>query len=249
MKKISVKLVLGTALMFAVIVNSACSKKVEAETGYGYAAIIETSGDGVTTVLENTLKSAFVTTGTGVLTDSEKASLSWIKEEEKLAFDVYTTLYAKWGSLVFGNISKAEKNHMNAVVWLMQNYGLTDTAIEPVGDYSVPAFKSLYNDLVSKGNTSLVDALKVGAMIEELDIADLVKYVKDTSNENVIMVYSNLMAGSRNHLRAFNRNLLANGASYTPQYLDQATYQEIITGAFERGRAYKLGSQGCPFRK
>ncbi len=41
-----------------------------------------------------------------------KASLIFMVEEEKLARDVYSTLYAKTGLNQFKNINKAEQTHM-----------------------------------------------------------------------------------------------------------------------------------------
>ncbi len=54
-------------------------------------------------------------------------------------------------------------------------------------------------------------------MIEE--ILDLKKHLAKTDNEDVKLVYENLMKGSMNHLRAFMRNLEKYGVTYEPQYL------------------------------
>ena len=52
------------------------------------------------------------------LNQAELASLAFMREEEKLARDVYTNLYAKWGVSIFNNISKSEQTHMDAVLLL-----------------------------------------------------------------------------------------------------------------------------------
>jgi hypothetical protein len=44
-----------------------------------------------------------------------------MKNEEKLAHDLYVTLYKKWGSLPFSNISSAEERNLNAVIALIKN--------------------------------------------------------------------------------------------------------------------------------
>jgi hypothetical protein len=41
-------------------------------------------------------------------------------------------------------------------------------------------------------------------------------------------VYSNLLRGSGNHLRAFVGNLNRVSEPYTPQYLDQATFDALV---------------------
>ena len=76
-----------------------------------------------------------------------------------------------------------------------------------------------------------------GAEIEELDLVDLEERIAQTNNEDVKLVYENLMKGSRNHLRAFVRQLEAQtGETYQHQYLDQSTYQEVVDSSMERGR-------------
>jgi len=53
----------------------------------------------------------------------------------------------------------------------------------------------------------LADALRVDALVEEVDIIDLEKYIAQTDNEDLILVYQNLLKGSQNHLRAFSSTL------------------------------------------
>ncbi|KAA3610506.1 MAG: DUF2202 domain-containing protein [Calditrichaeota bacterium] len=49
-------------------------------------------------------------------------------------------------------------------------------------------------------------------------------------------VYENLLRGSRNHLRAYVKNLSSNGFEYEPQYLSEEAYLEIMSGDHERGK-------------
>lgn len=74
----------------------------------------------------------------------------------------------------------------------------------------------------------------MGAIIEDLDIRDLAQMIDRTRDATVLSVYSALQCGSRNHLRAFTSQLTMRGATYAPQYLDQAEYDAILAGAHER---------------
>lgn len=96
--------------------------------------------------------------------------------------------------------------------------------------------QALHDSLVTAGQASDVEALKVGAAVEEIDLVDL-NDVLDTivDNEDITLVYENLAKGSRNHLRAFVRNLSRRGIDYQPHYLDESTYQSIIESGMERG--------------
>jgi len=171
------------------------------------------------------------------LTAAEAKGLIYMREEEKLARDVYLALYEQWGTPVFQNIAGSEQTHMDSVLMLLDQYELTDpVAGKGAGEFTEPLFQSLYEQLVAQGSLSQTEALKVGATIEELDIVDLEERLAQTNNETIVQVYSNLSAGSENHLRAFVSNLeRQTGEVYQPSYLDQDAYQVIMAGAPVRG--------------
>ncbi|WP_457750504.1 DUF2202 domain-containing protein, partial [Thermococcus sp.] len=138
------------------------------------------------------------------LSQDEIDGLLWMVEEEKLARDVYLTLYQEWGIQVFSNIANSEQMHMDSVLGLIEKYNLTaPETLDQVGVFTNPELQALYDQLIDMGSRSEEDALKVGALIEETDIKDLEKWINETDNEDIKAVYSNLMAGSDNHLRAF----------------------------------------------
>lgn len=173
---------------------------------------------------------------TSSLSDAEKAWLVQMREEEKLARDVYTTLGNLWNIQTFGNIAKSEQTHTNAIKTLLDRYMIADpVTVDTVGIFTSPVMQKLYTDLVAQGSTSLLDALKVGATVEDLDIKDLEDLMQTTDNEDILLVYANLTKWSRNHLRAFVSNISRNNWTYSPQYISQASYDEIINGQQERG--------------
>ncbi len=169
-------------------------------------------------------------TALGTLTDDESNGLLFMREEEKLAHDVYINLYNLWGNNVFLSISKSETRHTESVLNLIEKFGLQDPALPEAGSFSNSDLQSLYNQLMSAGSESLVAALKVGATIEEVDILDLEERMAQTSNATVLKVYSMLEKGSYAHLRAFVYQLKLNGVDYQPQYLSQDVFDKIITG-------------------
>ena len=171
-----------------------------------------------------------------VISNEETASLIFMREEEKLARDVYITMINKWGSKIFTNISTSEQTHMDAVLMLLNKYNIPD----PVGSNGVGVFnnstlQTLYNQLVADGNTSVLNAFKVGATIEDLDIFDLTNALTTIDNQDIRLVYSMLTKGSRNHLRSFYGNILKVGGNYTPQYISQAEFDAIINSDMETG--------------
>ena len=151
--------------------------------------------------------------GTGLfdLSQEERDGLIHMRIEEKLARDVYTVLGNTWNARVFLNIKLSEQAHMDAVKKMLAKYSIPDPIISnEVGVFPDPNFQTLYNQLVAQGSTSLQEAFLVGVAIEELDINDLVYQLTNVvDNPDIIKVYTNLKAGSVNHLAAFNRNLVS----------------------------------------
>ncbi|GEM_PF-1777352 len=166
--------------------------------------------------------------------DQEAADLRWMREEEKLARDVYLTLYEKWGLRIFQNISQSEQRHMDSVAALLEKYGIEDPVTDDqVGVFQDPEIASLYEELVAQGETSVEEALKVGATIEDLDLKDLEDRFARTDNEDIQHVYEALECGSRNHLRSFVSQLSGYGITYEPQYISPEEFEEIISGEME----------------
>lgn len=136
------------------------------------------------------------------LTADESAGLLYMREEEKLARDVYNQMFTLWGQRTFQNIASSEQNHMDQVKLLLDRYGLADPALDP-GKFSDPTLQALYDQLIAQGSVSLEEALKVGGLIEQTDIADLQARLAQTDNADIQLVYNNLLNGSYNHLSAF----------------------------------------------
>lgn len=171
------------------------------------------------------------------INEKEKNGLILMREEEKLARDVYTALGSVWGLNIFSNIASSEQTHMDAVKVLLTKYGITDPVIKDVpGVFASKDMQKLYDTLVTQGKQSRVQALVVGATIEDLDIRDLENLKKETTREDILSTYNALQKGSRNHMRAFTRNLKAEGVIYVPQYISQNTYDSIINSPQERGQ-------------
>jgi hypothetical protein len=178
------------------------------------------------------------------LSADEAAALLFMREEEKLARDVYNALAATWGIRNFSNVAASEQMHMDEIKVLLDRYALTDPALAP-GQFTDPTLQALYTQLVAQGSLSISDALKVSAAIEEIDIRDLQARMAQTDNTDIQQVYTNLMNGSYNHLKAFTKNLLTQtGETYQPQYLTAEQYQTIITSTNGSGNQGGNGGQG-----
>ena len=160
-------------------------------------------------------------------------TISYMGNEERLAYDVYNRLYSEWGTKQFTNIAtKSEYKHITAVQKLVQKYKMSDdtnftnidlpalgymnTPIEDMkaGTYDIAKIQNLYDDLVSKGLASEVDALKVGCMVEVTDVNDLdedIKLAQESNATDVEEIFNFLRDGSYNHYWAFNKGLTKKG--------------------------------------
>ena len=171
------------------------------------------------------------------LNDGELAAITFMREEEKLARDVYLYLHDLWGSQIFINIANSEQTHTDAVLHLIEKYGLTDPSLGKLeGEFLDPMLLGLYDMLIAQGTPSLMDALLVGATIEDLDIYDLHRVMADIDNQDITLVFEMLLKGSRNHMRSFSSQLDGMNVVYTPVYITQEEYDSIINSPQETGQ-------------
>ena len=162
------------------------------------------------------------------LTQDEINDLSFLREEEKLARDVYIYAYEKYQINLFNSISNSEQSHMNSVLALMYRYGISDSASPEIGVFNNPDLQEIYYSLIELVDISIVDALTVGAIIEDLDINDIDHFINNTTKQDLLDIYENLTCGSKNHIRAYTDQLDINGVTYAPQYISVAYYDEIL---------------------
>lgn len=140
-------------------------------------------------------------------TKTTEEQLLYLIEEEKLAHDVYTKMFEKYGAQVFGNILESESTHQSRVLALLVARGIDDPRSQEVGVFVNAELQTLYDALIEKGNISAKDAYEVGVMIEEKDINDISLQLSTATDQDVIDALEALRRGSENHLRAFNRQL------------------------------------------
>ena len=170
------------------------------------------------------------------VSDNERQFLLSMREEEKLARDVYKALAGRWGLRGFSQIAASESKHMDAVKALLDKYGIPDPVGEDLpGVFSDGGLQELYARLIDEGSVSAAAALKVGATIEDLDIADLLKAIAGSDSRDILTVFQNLAKGSRNHLRSFVSHLESLGLAYVPQYITQELFDSIVASDPERG--------------
>ena len=244
-KQFRVSVIISTILMAGAV---ACST-VQAETGNQASHRLTGEAPGNTT--ENTGHSygkgdnrqTTSTYSNADLNEAEIEGLLYMREEEKLAGDVYRFFYELWGNPAFENIASSEDMHTESVLSLLNRYGITDSASTESGVFQNADLQKLYDQLTAQGSQSLRDALLAGAAIEEIDILDLQNHIAESGNSDILKAYENLLSGSENHLRAF-VNVLSNqyGESYSPQYMTPEQYNQIMEG--QRGAEMPGGQRG-----
>ena len=168
------------------------------------------------------------------LSKQEIADLQFLKEEEKLARDVYLYSYDLYTQNIFKNISNSEQSHMNSVTVILDKYGIQDLSFEERGKFSNNELQKIYDDLVSLASKSIEDALIVGATVEDLDINDLNTFISNTDHLDIEDMYQKLNCGSRNHLRAYINNLDNLNVFYDPQFISVEEFNDIINDSHEQ---------------
>lgn len=138
---------------------------------------------------------------------NETDQLLYLIEEEKLAHDVYQSMFQKYGAQVFGNILQSETTHQSKVLDLLNPRNIADPRSVEQGVFANDDLQNLYNQLITQGSISVTEAYKVGVIIEEKDIKDISTQLETSTATDIVSALEDLRRGSENHLRAFNRQL------------------------------------------
>ena len=143
------------------------------------------------------------------LTKEQKDMLFFIYQEEKVARDVYIYLGELYpDESTFASIQLSEQRHMDAAQNLCINYGIDISMIDEsegaCGEFHVDYLQELYETCINLGETELVEALKVGKLIEETDIGTLTESIESMDMpDDIIKTYEILREGSYNHLESY----------------------------------------------
>lgn len=190
---------------------------------------------------------------TATLDAGEETHLIFMREEEKLARDVYLTLGGFYPSLaLFDKIDDSEQRHTDTMKAKLDQYGIPDPSTSDVVGVFTGAdygwyFTEKFGELVAWGSLGALQALYVGAFIEELDMHDIVQcpeVIVDTDNgidegecgmaytdeKALIKSYGKLLDGSKSHLRAYVAQIekTIGEGNYVAQYLTQEEVDEIL---------------------
>jgi len=191
-----------------------------------------------------------------MLDRNEASHLTFMREEEKLARDVYLTFAAMYPEqTVFNRIAtRSEQTHTDVMRDNLDSYQLedpnpdTNNLPESIGVFTGDEwgwyFTEKFNALVIQGENSELDALYAGAFIEELDMHDIAVCPEVMVNEGynnpcgleytdesgLINAYRSLINGSENHLRSYVGKIEAiiGVGNYEAQYLSQSEVDKIL---------------------
>lgn len=246
MKTIKSILVASAGVALSCFMLTSCDKsenvtQQDSTASSSPVTLLSVSSDGVTTITSTALKSVF--NDSLVLTNDEEIFLLALREDERVARDLYKSLYKLYKNESFKRIYEAETSHMKAIGSLLSFYGVSYPDSAALGVFENADDQALYNDLLAKGDDSLTVALKTGAYLEEVNISDYTKLIPNISNQNIQLVVNHLLKGSRNHLRMFIRLLAKAGVTYEPTVLDSVSYTAIIQTPVEKGIGF-CGTHG-----
>ena len=229
--------VLGTVALF----NPSCSKNSDIELADEIpVALLEVStksgSEGITTFNLNNVDPAMDTTG--YLNADEIELLYAMREDEKLARDLYTFYSTEYPDVpVFKFISVAKSNHIAAIEKILTYYEIDFPKVGDCGVFQDSSLQSRYNDLINVDSAMV--ALVNMAILEEENIVAYTAVLEAVDNPNIRLLLINMVRASSNHLRASVRVIQKMGGVYSPRLLDQELYDQIIQSGFQYGEMYK----------
>ena len=107
-------LLFGVSLVLILSVITSCGTEDDVLLTDEDMEIIEVDESGNTTVDLAALDDAISQLPVSELNNVEAEGLLFMREEEKLAQDVYLTLFEEWSVTTFRNISNSEQTHTDA---------------------------------------------------------------------------------------------------------------------------------------
>lgn len=180
---------------------------------------------GLMLALSGTTRAAVSDDNAAVLDFNEQTHLVFICEEEQLAHDVYRVLGNRFPEIdIFADMEANREHSRCTVLDLLRRYRVSVPRVnDNIGVFSWGIygryFMEKYLVLTNQGSTSPLNALYVGAFMEELDIQEISECPKAivdinngiseksacgkgyTDNPEVLRIYESLLDESRMHLR------------------------------------------------
>jgi len=170
----------------------------------GGMAVLLGAGLAGTAVATAQTPTATASSATAIADDTRTADLSFSRDEERMARDLYTLFGQTYDAAIFDRIAASEQQHFDTVGTLLTTYAVADPAAGRLaGTYASADVQKLYDQWKAQGLTSVQDAYAAGVALEHTDIADLRKLLARNSDSDVHRVFSHLLAASQQHLAAF----------------------------------------------
>jgi hypothetical protein len=166
-----------------------------------------------------------------VISEKDKNSLVYFREEEKLAADAFDYFYEMWSNKLFFSFKSSESKHETIFKELMDYYGIDDPVKDYArGEFTIDTLKYFYIDMISFGSKSLLHSFLAGAEIEERSVYELDNAIKVIENEKLTGVYKTHKSSSEGYLRLFVSKLKDNSVIYQPKYLTGESFKSIVKG-------------------
>jgi hypothetical protein len=161
---------------------------------------------------------AWAATGAGAATDTShlqkttasgadpRGVLVYMREEVKLARDVYAVLSDAWRVDVFQGTAGSKQALMEDISDVLAQYGIDDPPAA-AGIFRHAELQELYAYLVDQGMRSVNDALDVTILVEQTVIADVDALINDTEQTALRAVLTRLKESSLSRLLTLTRHL------------------------------------------
>ncbi len=165
------------------------------------------------------------------ITETEAGDLQLLREEEKLARD----LFRDWSdrSELFGAVAHSKQLHFEIVGALLQRHQVTDRTLGGEGLYVFPQLQTLHQELLARGGSTELEALAAGAELHERDLVGLEEAAGRSQLEDVRASLAEIQRGARNHLRGCVEELALQGVDYAPRLLSPEAFAAIINSPRE----------------
>lgn len=172
------------------------------------------------------------------LAEADTLALAEARVDEMVATDVMLQFYQNYNYQIFETMRNIEHWQANLLTLKINYYDLQD----PLGSEHTPGVfedenaQVLYNTLIEEGSADGMAAVKVALKIQESSIFGYNNLMMNIESDHLYCSFLNLNRVSRNNIRTLYGVLQESwNEEYTPEYISQEYFDEIINTEYEIG--------------
>jgi len=169
--------------------------------------------------------------------DLNKSLLFKLYQEEKMSYELMGEFYNNWQLEVFNSVKERDEKHVWCMDKVIMKYGYENNNSAAGNLFNDKKIQAFYDEMSVKGSISDLSALEAAAYIKERSIYELRERIVTQSDPYIVKVIFLMEQASQKQFRALVESIKLSGSDYTPVYLTEDEYNNIVAPVNSRNAA------------